>query len=337
MNQKETESNFVIATIGSRLLALIVDSLLIGIVGFLFGHFLPSLIKSLNGYEQSIGLVFSLIYLTLCNSNYRKGQTWGKEFFNIQVVTTSGDFLSIKQSLFRSLTLVGPYFLTDLVPVILPNNSILSFLSTALFQAFNLSIIIIFLANKKTRQSLHDLIMGTYVVNTSRSETAIRIVPASKKLYYIFYGLLVLSLSYYSILYFQNNFANTNKFQNIETNNNNNNNNNNGASKLAEDIQSFSDGATAKFTERTKTVNGVSSHEIEVSFSDIAFDEDHLENNPIVKKTIVYLLDSITNVADYDHIIISFHQGFDIGIASSDKNYNISKTPKEWEAFVKEH
>jgi uncharacterized RDD family membrane protein YckC len=116
-----------------------------------------------------IGFVVALLYFGLLNSRFGGGQTFGKRLLGIRVIDRAGDALSPMRSVLRSLVIVIPYFLNGLWFDVDPaSTGPLAYLLGALlvFVVFGGggAIVYLFMFNRRTRQSLHDLAVGSFVV-----------------------------------------------------------------------------------------------------------------------------------------------------------------------------
>ncbi len=150
-----------------RLLALIIDGLLLGLVGFVCGLVLFDPLAQLGGWGRVIGFLIALAYFGILNSSIGKGQTVGKRLMTIEVVDRFGQHILLARSLVRSVVLATPFFLNGaLIPpgvMMSPVGYVIGFILFGLGGA----IIYLYAFNRLTRQSLHDLAVGTFVTNTS--------------------------------------------------------------------------------------------------------------------------------------------------------------------------
>lgn len=156
-----------IANFWSRLGAIFVDLLIVGAVGYVLGIFLFDTLARLGAYARIVGFVIAVSYFGILNSRIGNGQTLAKRWLGLRVVDGRGLCLSLPRSLLRYTVLGLPFFL-NFLPV--------DFGVTALFAETLISIILfggmfsifyLYLFNRRTRQSLHDLVVGTYVVNVN--------------------------------------------------------------------------------------------------------------------------------------------------------------------------
>lgn len=155
-----------IAGFWRRIGALLIDSLLLGFVGFLLGSLLESTFVEMGRWGRIVGFLVSLGYFGLMNSSLFNGQTLGKRLLKIRVVDEANNTINLGRSLIRYVVLGTPFFLnalqfsTETVPSLL-----LYPIYIAVFGGL-LAIPYLYLFNTVSRQSLHDLIVGSYVVST---------------------------------------------------------------------------------------------------------------------------------------------------------------------------
>ncbi len=153
-----------------RIIAFIVDAVLLFLLGFLLGFFFEAYFSSLGPYGRLVGFFISLIYFATMNSKLFRGQTIGKKLAQIKLVDKNNNFISVPKSILRYLIIGVPIFLNGAV---LDDKIIFSawtYLLSLIVFGIPISIIYLFLFNRKTRQSLHDLIVGTYVVDEEERE-----------------------------------------------------------------------------------------------------------------------------------------------------------------------
>jgi uncharacterized RDD family membrane protein YckC len=148
-----------------RIGAFIIDAITLGIVGMGLGLALEKQFVELGGWGRIVGFIIALLYFGILNSTTFNGQTLGKKIFNIKVVNINNDTISILRSFTRYSILGIPFFLNN---ANFTANALTSYwiypLSLILFGGIA-AIIYLYIFNRTTRQSLHDLIVGTYVVN----------------------------------------------------------------------------------------------------------------------------------------------------------------------------
>jgi uncharacterized RDD family membrane protein YckC len=158
-----------IAGFWRRMAALAVDLVILGVPMMLVGFSLFGWLEALGQAGRLIGFVIALLYFGLLNSYLGHGQTVGKRLLGIRVVDRAGDVLSPARSIARFLVIAIPYFLNGLWfdldtqsadPLVSIVGVILAFI---VFGGLG-TIAYLFVFNRRTRQSLHDLAVGSFVV-----------------------------------------------------------------------------------------------------------------------------------------------------------------------------
>ncbi|MBI5926353.1 MAG: RDD family protein [Aquabacterium sp.] len=153
-----------------RLGAFFLDGVVLGAVGWAAGLVLADQFVQLGLWGRLLGFCVAWPYFGLLNSSLSGGQTLGKRALGIKVVSQQGGFLSVQQALVRFLPLGAAWFLNG-APW--SEAVLLSFwsyvLSVAVF-GVGLSVAYLFVFNRATRQSLHDLMVGSLVVRAVGSQ-----------------------------------------------------------------------------------------------------------------------------------------------------------------------
>ncbi|GAA3935637.1 RDD family protein [Litoribacillus peritrichatus] len=156
-----------IANFWRRLGAFFLDSLILCVVGFLLGLFLEDYFVKLGDWGRLVGFVIAFPYFAILNSTLGSGQTLGKRVLKIRVVNAQNTTLSLTLSGIRYAILSVPFLLNGAgfgSDQSILSTVFLSIISLAVFGG-GLSILYLYLFNRKTRQSLHDIVVGSYVVN----------------------------------------------------------------------------------------------------------------------------------------------------------------------------
>ncbi len=182
-----------IGSFWSRLLALAVDLGLLFVVGSLLGALFADRLAQLGSWGRLVGFALVVSYFGLLNSRMGQGQTWGKRLLGVRVVGAKGELISLGRSLLRTAPL-GAVWLMD--SSITGGNPIGDGIALGLW----LGLIYWYVFNWETRQSLHDLVVGTYVV---RDEAAGSIsLGHPRRLHFISFGILIaIGIGYHIGLY----------------------------------------------------------------------------------------------------------------------------------------
>lgn len=152
-----------------RIWALFFDALFLGLVGCTLSLCLTAQFVQMGWYGRLVGLGVMLAYFGILNSRIGKGQSIGKRLLHIKVVNQAGEYISPAESFGRSLIMGLPFFLNG---IMLPPSSLTLVISGVIgFLAFGLALptLYLYLCNRKSRQTIHDLICRTYVVRESLS------------------------------------------------------------------------------------------------------------------------------------------------------------------------
>ena len=149
-----------------RLGALIIDWIILCLAGNILGMIFFDFFSRLGTLGPLVGLGITLLYFGIQNSVLCGGQTPGKRLLGIEVVDPEGKSILPAHALVRYLILGLPLFAINhavLGPMITTGTGLL--LQTVISFWIG-TIIYLFLFNIPSRQSLHDRMVGTYVVRT---------------------------------------------------------------------------------------------------------------------------------------------------------------------------
>jgi len=150
-----------------RVAAFLVDALLLGLVGWVIGAVFFDQLVRLGPWGRALGFVVALAYFVPQESRHGGGQSVGKRMLGIRVVNAAGLPLDTRRTLLRFAVFGVPYFLNGAVlPMAL--STFLAGLPLALV-AFGamLALAYLLIFNRRTRQSLHDLASGAFVVRVA--------------------------------------------------------------------------------------------------------------------------------------------------------------------------
>lgn len=155
-----------------RIGALFIDTLILGVAGLALGLVLESLFAQMGGWGRLIGFSIALIYFGVMNSSIAGGQTIGKKALKIRVVDSNNSPINLGKSILRYFVFAIPFSLNGAQ---FSNEAMLSSLiyplSLIIFGGL-FSIFYLYIFNRITRQSLHDLAVASYVVNTNVEKQA---------------------------------------------------------------------------------------------------------------------------------------------------------------------
>lgn len=190
-----------IANFWARIAAFLVDVVLLSVVAAIIAGLLGNDLYTYPTLARLIGLALVLSYFGIMQSTVGGGQTHGQRLFHLKVVDRHGALISLPRALCRAFILWLPALLNHL-PVSLatqlsPTGLLLGFV---LF-ATSGGLCYFYLFNRITRQSLHDLLCGTYVVRECHREPiALSMSPVHYRVFptlialFVIGGILLLQL-----------------------------------------------------------------------------------------------------------------------------------------------
>jgi len=160
------DASKIYASLWKRLLAFFFDASLMASIGFVLIYFFFDYLVGLESLGRLLGFGIALIYFGAMNSAVSGGQTLGKRLIKISTVNSEGGFLNPLQSSLRYMVVAIPFFLNGAIidSETLATPWFIALLSVLVAGLF-ISIVYLFIFNRKTKQSLHDLIVGSYVIN----------------------------------------------------------------------------------------------------------------------------------------------------------------------------
>lgn len=303
-----------IAGFWRRLGAFLLDCLLLGLIGTAVGFFFAEEFVSLGPWGRLLGFSVAITYFGVLNSRFSGGQTFGKWLLKIRVVAKDGLPLSVRKAFLRFLPLGAPWFLNNAQfsePVLF--SVWIYVLSVAIF-GIGLSIIYLYVFNRKSRQSLHDLLVGSYVVSAEAVGPVLAVAPW--RLHLAVCILLVVASSI--VPYFTMNLAAREPFASL--------------TNIYRTVSSEPWVVNAKVnkgqTFRSSTDKGQSTTTY-LSITAYSKDSD-IENVERAKRLVTLALSADSSAADLAVINVMLVYGYDIGIASFWRSHIIAHSPTEW-------
>jgi len=298
-----------------RIGALFIDTLVLGVFGYAVGLFLEDTFVQLGGWGRLIGFVVSITYFGVMNSSLFNGQTIGKKLLNIQVVDASNSTISLPKSFLRYSFLAIPFSLNGAQ---ITNEALLSYLmyplSLIIFGGL-LSIMYLYVFNRVTRQSLHDLAVGTYVVNVKVTSEKL---PSVWKPHLA----VVTCLFITAVLVpaFTSDLAQSEPFKDLiatqEVINSNESVKYAGVTEGSTTFTSFDSGSTT-----TTYVN-----------TQAFLYKNNVDDSDIAKQLALAIIKTYPESLNKNLIQVTLTYGYDIGIASKWNSYNHQFNPKEIKA-----
>ena len=167
-----TAAGVAYASFGTRVLAVIIDAIILGITGKVIAVLLGNYTGLAEGFGYLLGLTYNI---TL---HYTRGATLGKEVLDISVVSKDGGPISLQQAMYRECFQYFYIFTAFAVGVLTPSS--VTYTSGGAFD-FDLSrltlvaivpmlavlvnlVDVLWAAGHPQNQTLHDIVAETYCV-----------------------------------------------------------------------------------------------------------------------------------------------------------------------------
>lgn len=155
-----------------RLLAFAIDGLLLGIVGALLGFALFDTLAGMGEWARLVGFAIVLPYFGVLGSRLGGGRTLGKRLFGLRVVGADGQPLPVPRAFLRAAVLCTPFLLNGVAVAPDAVGMVGSVLLGVAVLGGLFALAYLYLFNRRTRQSLHDLAVGSRVVVAGEPDVA---------------------------------------------------------------------------------------------------------------------------------------------------------------------
>lgn len=295
-----------------RLFAFCLDGLLLGVVGACIGLVAYDRLVALEDWGRAVGFAVALIYFGVMDSGLSAGQTLGKRIVGIKVVAANAAPLSVGAATLRAAIFCVPYFLNG---AFITANGATSWLLVFLIFGVGFSILYLLLFNRRTRQSLHDLAVGAYVVRREAGEAG----GGMERIWPVHFGVVGLILiAAVFIPFVSQRLEKSAPFA--------------GLLAVQQGLQSQPEVRHAaaivgvnKFfsTGHSATTTHVFSARVVLSRRITDFDS-------LADRLVQIILSRDPAAANVDQIAISIVYGYDIGIASASRSRNFVYSPEQW-------
>lgn len=305
-----------IAGFWQRAGAFIVDSVLLAIVGYGLGVFLGDQFEALGAWGRAVGFVIALAYFGTMESRLFQGRTFGKLALGVKVVTTAGTPLGLGRALLRAAVFHVPYFLNNAVLGNGDAGPIVPALQTLLVCVLGGAIAYLCVFNRRTRQGVHDLLVGAVVVRAGTKEVP-PLLPVWRGHIAIMATLLVVAMGGGAYLY--STFAD-------------------GEMKPLMALQRQVSRMLAVRTAGvfTGTVVNGAGHARYMTINVLMRTGD-VDERALADSVAALALDIYPPAREVDTLSVTITHGYDIGIASRWSSNRFAFPPSEWRARTKAH
>jgi uncharacterized RDD family membrane protein YckC len=315
MSTDEASRVQIIAGFWRRLGAFFLDCLLLGVIGNIVGYFLTEEFVRLGPWGRLLGFLAAMIYFGVLNSRLTGGQTLGKKLLKIKVVANDGTPLSVSKSFLRFLPMGIPWFLNNAQFSESVLFSFWGFVASIAIFGLGLSVIYLYVFNRKSRQSVHDLLVGSYVVSATARGS---VEPTGlSQVHVAVCALLVVACCI--ALYFTKNLAASEPFASLMN--------------VYHAVSSEPWVVHAQVNKGKSSVTTSKGKSITTYLAITAYSKGpDIKNVERAKQLANLALSADRSAGSLDVIQVTLVYGYDIGIASSWRSQNNAHSPAEWRA-----
>lgn len=154
------------AAILRRGFAFAIDVLVVGGVVALLGWLMFDAPWMTGAPARACGFAIALVYFGWMNSRLAGGQTVGKRLLKIRTQRVDGSLLSVPRAFARYTVSGAPFFVGGMLPETLMQGAT-SWLLAIVQLGLLFAIVCLVLFNRRTRRSVHDYAVDSWVVSAS--------------------------------------------------------------------------------------------------------------------------------------------------------------------------
>lgn len=184
-------SRLPLANFWVRILAFALDTMLLGLLATVVAAIGNAQFLASELLARAVGYALLIAYFGYLQSRPGGGQTVGQRLLGIGVVDRDGQLLSPSRAAARAAIFWFPFTLSELPLPLLMSYSPTVILLGVLQAILIAGIVYFYLANRRSRQSIHDLCTGAYVVKMPGS-APVDAAPISPQHYLVFAALMLL-------------------------------------------------------------------------------------------------------------------------------------------------
>jgi uncharacterized RDD family membrane protein YckC len=305
-----------VGSLWRRIVAAIVDGLIVGVAAFLIGIPLFDVFSRLGIWGPVVGFFMALPYYAILNSKIGGGQTLGKRLMHLQVVDAVGNPISFGKSLLRYGILAGAYAFGKLpLSATRTPGIIFTLISITVSVAIGATMYLI-VFNRPRRQGVHDLAVGSFVADADMIGP-MELRPTWKMHWVILGGLAI--LLFVSGKLVENRLEKWGQMPQLLAD-----------VRLVEGMagvqnagvqdlssKNYSSGVTKKFLIVNAFWTGKSS-----------------DGEAFADKVAKLILQNDPQAQDHDVLRVVVIRGYDLGIARAQQRDPFERTPAEWKARV---
>lgn len=153
-----------LAGVWRRIGAFFIDIVFLWLLGQAAGVVLYAQFAALGAWGILVGLGITVLYFGVMQSRLRGGQSLGMYALGLKLVSRTGEPLSVPAAALRAAIFCLAYFMNGFIINLGADKIWLAMSILVLLAGIIFSIYYLLLFNRRTRQSLHDLAVGAFVV-----------------------------------------------------------------------------------------------------------------------------------------------------------------------------
>lgn len=308
----DTPKQLIVSGLIRRFLAVLVDVIILEVLGMILGFFLFDFFVNIGVWGRLIGFTISLLYFGILESTVGGGQSAGKRLARIRVADSNGNNISPLRSFVRFTTIGIPYFLNGAaIPVY--DSIVISYIDWLIVFGGWGAIIYLFVFNRRTRQSLHDLVAGAFVIPSAPQGKSY--APRIWKGHFAIIIIFLISIVSTGVVIAPK-LMQYGPFQDLLELQKN---------ILASDNEYF---ATVEVRKTTQIGKDSNADYLQVG---VLLKKEPTDYDKVLSKIAAIVLSNYPKIKEQDFLAVSASYGFDIGIASSRRSRKASLSPNEWE------
>jgi uncharacterized RDD family membrane protein YckC len=312
---------FTIPPIGGfwrRFWAFVIDAFVLGVLGQILVWSFSSFWFQVGPYGRLFGQSIALAYFGVMNSRIADGRTLGKRALGIAVVDRAGQPIGLGRSILRTLIVLIPATLNGWSLSVLQTPVAAWFVGVLVFGVGG-AVLFTMIFNQRTRQGLHDMLCGTFVVRTDGERVAA--LPSVSRLQWTASAVLLglAMVMPYVAMSVMNKFIGDRLGPMLSLH-----------KKLAADPRFFS----ASVLDQTfSSSNGPNTHALRISVWCKGRPSEEVRE-AVLRDIAKQALASVPGIDRFEMMQISIITGYDIGIASGHVTYNDGEKIPVWRQRV---
>lgn len=293
-----------------RIFAFLIDMLLLAVIGYIAGAIFDDTFVALGAWGRAVGFLIALAYFGIMESRAGGGASWGKQALGLQVITRDGALLHAPAAIGRAAIFCLAYFLNGASIGFMADHAWANWGVAIVIWGLIISVYYLLAFNRRTRQSIHDLAVGAFVVKAGAGAFVPTVRPVWRGHYAIMGGVLAALFAGFALLGKQENVT-----------------------ELAGTYQAISAVPGLRNVSVIENVNR--DGQTKTRYLILGAVIDGAEDDPgVIAAHMAHIaLHTYPGASSKDGIVVVLSSGYDIGIASITRSSRFLHTPEAWRAL----